>query len=63
MQNLGHEEVLTTFRSYGAVGTQRQGEIIRDLANPQHAESPIAEQIADAVARRWAVQTGFAKPS
>jgi integrase/recombinase XerD len=30
-QNLGHEGVLTTFRSYGAVGTRRQGEIIRGL--------------------------------
>jgi hypothetical protein len=33
-QNLGYEEVLTTFRSYGAVGTRRQGEIIRELAKP-----------------------------
>jgi len=30
-QNLGHEKVLTTFLSYGAVGYQRQGEIIRGL--------------------------------
>jgi len=34
-QNLGHEKVLTTFFSYGEVSTQRQGEIIRELANPQ----------------------------
>jgi len=27
-QNLGHEAVLTTFRSYGAVSTRRQGEIL-----------------------------------
>jgi len=31
-QNLGHEQVLTTFLSYGEVGYQRQGEIIRGLA-------------------------------
>ena len=31
-QNLGHEGVLTTFFSYGAVPARRQGEIIKDLA-------------------------------
>ena len=31
-QNLGHEGVLTTFYSYGAVATSRQGEILRELA-------------------------------
>jgi len=30
-QNLGHEEVLTTFTSYGTVSGRRQGEIIRSL--------------------------------
>ena len=30
-QNLGHEQVLTTFLSYGAVATDRQGAIIRGL--------------------------------
>lgn len=33
-QNLGHEQVLTTFSSYGAVAPLRQGQIIRELANP-----------------------------
>lgn len=33
-QNLGHEGVLTTFYSYGEVGTHRQGEIIRTLGTP-----------------------------
>ena len=28
-QNLGHEQVLTTFNSYGKVSTHRQGELIR----------------------------------
>lgn len=31
-QNLGHEQVLTTFLSYGQVATKRQGEIIQGLA-------------------------------
>lgn len=33
-QNLGHENGLITFTSYGIVSPQRQGEIIRDLAKP-----------------------------
>jgi integrase/recombinase XerD len=33
-QNLGHEGVLTTFYSYGQVGSRRQGEIIRTLGEP-----------------------------
>lgn len=28
-QNLGHDEVLTTFNSYGSIPTRRQGELIR----------------------------------
>ncbi len=50
-QNLGHEEVLTTFRSYGAVGTRRQSELIRDLAKPQHTNRPDVVEFAKAVAR------------
>src|SRR5262249_25852873 len=34
-QNLGHEQVLTTFLSYGEVPCDRQGEIIRALAAPE----------------------------
>jgi integrase/recombinase XerC len=56
-QNLGHEEVLTTFRSYGAVGTRRQGEIIRDLANPKPSERADATEIAKAVMREMAAQS------
>lgn len=33
-QNLGHEQVLTTFMSYGKVAAERQGEIIRRLGAP-----------------------------
>lgn len=34
-QNLGHENVLTTFTSYGEVATCRQAEIMRELVNRQ----------------------------
>lgn len=51
-QNLGHEEVLPTFYSYGQVGTRRQGEIIHGLAEPRGAERPDAEAVAEAVVRR-----------
>ena len=48
-QNLGHEKVLTTFYSYGEVRTQRQGEIIKDLAKPQPALTSDVTQLAKAV--------------
>jgi integrase len=51
-QNLGHEKVLTTFVSYGEVGCQRQGEIIRGLAEPQQVMQSDANEIADAVFKR-----------
>jgi len=50
-QNLGHEKVMTTFTSYGEVGCQRQGEIIRDLAAPQQAEQPDVSILAKAIAK------------
>ena len=31
-QNLGHDEVLTTFNSYGTIPAHRQGELIRMAA-------------------------------
>jgi integrase len=51
-QNLGHEKVLTTFLSYGEVGCQRQGEILRGLATQQPAAQSDANEIADAVFRK-----------
>lgn len=51
-QNLGHEKVMTSFINYGAVTCQRQGEILRDLAMPQHGEQPGVDEIAEAVCRR-----------
>jgi len=55
-QNLGHEEVLTTFRSYGTVANRRQTQIIRDLAKPQQTESPTVKQLAKALAQEMANQ-------
>lgn len=49
-QNLGHEGVLTTFYSYGAVGNRRQGEIIGTLIKRPQSLVPTAEEIAKAVA-------------
>jgi hypothetical protein len=39
-QNLGHEEIMTTLGNYGAVSTQRQGEIMRDFAIRRNTDSP-----------------------
>ncbi|MBB3235797.1 site-specific integrase [Phyllobacterium endophyticum] len=45
-QNLGHEHVLTTFRSYGEVSSHRQAEIIRKLGTSSndvtHSIDPVA---------------------
>ena len=43
--------MLTTFCSYGAVALRRQGELIKELAEPKHSEQPDPEAIARAVAR------------
>ena len=53
-QNLGHEQVLTTFLSYGAVATDRQGAIIRGLGVVRQFKqpSPGADDIAEAVVNR-----------
>ena len=51
-QNLGHEQVLTTFLSYGAVATDRQGAIIRGLGETGQSKQPDADDIAEAVVRK-----------
>lgn len=49
-QNLGHEKVLTTFYSYGEVGTGRQGEIIKNLGSPQPTkEEDLRKLVREAV--------------
>jgi integrase len=50
-QNLGHEEVLTTFTSYGAVGHQRQAEIIGNLAAIPSSAPADVEQLVKVFAR------------
>ncbi|MCA9469058.1 MAG: site-specific integrase [Nitrospira sp.] len=51
-QNLGHEGVLTTFRSYGTVSTRRQKEIFEDLSLPNQSVDKGFEKIVEAVAQR-----------
>lgn len=50
-QNLGHEKVLTTFLSYGAVASHRQGEIMRELAMPRDVPETDVKKLAKALAR------------
>ncbi|OGA49110.1 MAG: recombinase XerC [Betaproteobacteria bacterium RIFCSPLOWO2_12_FULL_62_58] len=50
-QNLGHENVLTTFNSYGTVGSRRQAEIIRALDKQSPTTLPNVTALAKAVAR------------
>lgn len=63
-QNLGHQGVLTTFTSYGAVAPHRQAEIMRALNAPQNpaVSKDMVEQIADAVSRRIGAQAGDRPP-
>lgn len=58
-QNLGHEGVLTTFRSYGDVPRQRQAEIIRKLGHKQDPAGldTAMEMAIEAVVRRT-IQAG-----
>ena len=51
-QNLGHEQVLTTFTSYGKVATDRQGQLIRGLSMPKPSTQTAVEDLAEAVARK-----------
>jgi integrase len=53
-QNIGHEEVLTTFRSYGEVPLERQATIIRSLRSRKEAvdNAELANEIMDLISRR-----------
>jgi integrase len=51
-QNLGHENTLTTFLSYGQVALRRQGEIMRSLPERGQPLRPEADLIVDAVLKR-----------
>lgn len=50
-QNFGHEGILTTLMSYGAVDSRRQGEIIRGLGGPLKDNHMDYSELAKAVAR------------
>lgn len=51
-QNLGHEDVLTTFRSYGEVGNRRQGELIKAMSAAKPPSLlPDVTELAKALAR------------
>ena len=54
-QNLGHEKVLTTFTSYGAVARTRQGEILRKLAQSEDpsktSPNAFAQEVANCLLR------------
>jgi integrase len=50
-QNLGHDNVLTTFVSYGQVESSRQGEILRGLAAPESSAQSNVSELAKAVVR------------
>ena len=51
-QNLGHDGVLTTLLSYGKVATNRQGEIMQEMAKPRDTVQSNADEIAEAVFRK-----------
>ena len=46
-QNLGHENVLTTFTSYGNIDPHRQGEVIGNLSGEN--DQVTLEQILEAI--------------
>ena len=52
-QNLGHEQVLTTFLNYGSVACDRQGEIIREMTGSKQPMQSNVDDIAEAVFRRF----------
>lgn len=48
-QNLGHQDVLTTFYSYGHVQQERQGEIFRQIKSPCSTANQNAIELAKAL--------------
>jgi integrase len=48
-QNLGHDDVLTTFHSYGGVAKSRQGEIIRGLSGATPLGSMLPAALTEAL--------------
>jgi integrase/recombinase XerD len=55
-QNLGHEDVMTTFYSFGEVQEHRQGEIMKQLKIARATGSQNVDEIARAVVKEMANQ-------
>ncbi len=51
-QNLGHEQVLTTFCSYGEVPEKRQSEIIQCLSQDTNGIRPDYDELANVIVER-----------
>ena len=49
-QNLGHNQALTTFTSYGTVATNRQAEIITQLCEQQGGDTGLSHDAVSAIA-------------
>jgi integrase/recombinase XerD len=49
-QNLGREQVMTTFRSYGSVPQSRQAEIIRKLGQPKVSDAELRRKLRELLA-------------
>ncbi len=63
-QNLGHENVMTTFSSYGQVAERRQAEIIRSLGrekSDRDDDGALAQEIAKLISRRKSFDMSQAK--
>jgi integrase/recombinase XerD len=58
-QNLGHENVLTTFTSYGNIPTSQQGTIIRDLARSSVNDDFVAIQAVEALLSKMKRQSNL----
>lgn len=50
-QNLGHNDVMTTFTSYGGVSSSRQAEIIRNLSVAERPNDRLANALVDILER------------
>jgi integrase len=57
-QNLGHEKVLTTFSSYGAVARERQREILADLGQTDNGDPELERLTKEFLLRITRTQVG-----
>ncbi len=57
-QNLGHEQVLTTFLSYGTVSVSRQAEIIQGIGKSVIADTQDIDFTAKVIQAMKQIQAG-----